>query len=120
MHMNVVNLLTCSSDKPMINTSQSLVMESSVLSAGIITDEPTLDEKRQANQPGSHSTFPLEVQFDSIGPSGSPPSRCIWMFLLSLTGCSSDKPMINTSQSLVMESSVLSAGIITDVPVPAG
>lgn len=28
----------------MINTSQSLVMESSVLSAGIITDEPTLDE----------------------------------------------------------------------------
>lgn len=37
-------------------------------------------------------------------------------FLLSLAGCSSDKPMINTSQSLVMESSVLSAGIITDDP----
>lgn len=37
-------LTACSSDKPMINTSQSLVMESSVLSAGIITDEPTLDE----------------------------------------------------------------------------
>ncbi|MCZ4058683.1 DUF1425 domain-containing protein [Pantoea sp. LMR881] len=37
-------------------------------------------------------------------------------FLLSLAGCSSDKPMINTSQSLVMESSVLSAGIITDEP----
>ncbi len=36
--------------------------------------------------------------------------------LLCLTACSSDKPMINTSQSLVMESSVLSAGIIT---VPA-
>lgn len=37
-------LTACSSEKPMINTSQSLVMESSVLSAGIITDEPTLDE----------------------------------------------------------------------------
>ncbi|QKJ86785.1 hypothetical protein PMPD1_1835 [Paramixta manurensis] len=37
-------------------------------------------------------------------------------FLLALTGCSSDKPMINTSQSLVMESSVLSAGIVTDEP----
>jgi uncharacterized protein YcfL len=37
-------------------------------------------------------------------------------FLLSLAGCSSDKPMINTSQSLVMESAVLSAGIITDDP----
>lgn len=37
-------------------------------------------------------------------------------FLLSLAGCSSDKPMIDTSQSLVMESSVLSAGIITDDP----
>ena len=36
--------------------------------------------------------------------------------LLTLAGCSSDKPMINTSQSLVMESSVLSAGIITDEP----
>jgi len=43
-----------------------------------------------------------------------------WMtglpILLCLTGCSGDKPMINTSQSLVMESSVLSAGIITDEP----
>ncbi|MEG3112959.1 MULTISPECIES: DUF1425 domain-containing protein [Pantoea] len=37
-------------------------------------------------------------------------------FLLSLAGCSSDKPMIDTSQSLVMESAVLSAGIITDDP----
>jgi len=37
-------LTACSSEKPMINTSQSLVMESFVLSAGIITDEPTLDE----------------------------------------------------------------------------
>ena len=41
----LLSLTGCSSDKPMINTSQSLVMESSVLSAGIITDEPTLDEK---------------------------------------------------------------------------
>lgn len=40
----LLGLAGCSSDKPMINTSQSLVMESSVLSAGIITDEPTLDE----------------------------------------------------------------------------
>ncbi|ORM70633.1 hypothetical protein HA48_17480 [Pantoea wallisii] len=38
-------LAGCSSDKPMINTSQSLVMESSVLSAGIITDEPTLTSR---------------------------------------------------------------------------
>ena len=38
------------------------------------------------------------------------------LLLLTLVGCSSDKPMINTSQSLVMESAVLSAGIITDEP----
>lgn len=38
------------------------------------------------------------------------------LLLLTLAGCSSDKPMINTSQSLVMESAVLSAGIITDDP----
>ena len=42
------------------------------------------------------------------------------LLLLTLAGCSSDKPMINTSQSLVMESSVLSAGIITDEPKLAG
>lgn len=36
------------------------------------------------------------------------------LLLLTLAGCNSDKPMINISQSLVMESSVLSAGIITD------
>ncbi|MFS2223987.1 YcfL family protein [Pantoea sp. B65] len=36
--------------------------------------------------------------------------------LLALTGCSSKQPKINTSQSLVMESSVLSAGITTDEP----
>ncbi|MFH8134148.1 YcfL family protein [Pantoea osteomyelitidis] len=41
----LLSLAGCSSDKPMINTSQSLVMESSVLSAGIITDEPTLAER---------------------------------------------------------------------------
>jgi len=36
--------------------------------------------------------------------------------LIALTGCSSDRTAINTSQSLVMESSVLSAGITTDEP----
>ncbi len=40
--------------------------------------------------------------------------------LLVLTGCNSEKPTINTAQSLVMESSVLSAGIITDAPVISG
>ncbi|QDY41652.1 YcfL family protein [Candidatus Pantoea soli] len=44
---------------------------------------------------------------------------CCAVLLLGLAGCSSDKPMINTSQSLVMESSVLSAGIITDEPTLA-
>ncbi|WP_158785312.1 YcfL family protein [Pantoea sp. BAV 3049] len=37
--------------------------------------------------------------------------------LALLSGCSSDRTTINTSQSLVMESSVLSAGITTDEPV---
>jgi len=37
--------------------------------------------------------------------------------LAFLSGCSSDRTTINTSQSLVMESSVLSAGITTDEPV---
>ncbi|MEJ4043540.1 YcfL family protein [Erwinia sp. SLM-02] len=37
--------------------------------------------------------------------------------LIALTGCSNDRTTINTSQSLVMESSVLSAGITTDEPV---
>lgn len=41
----LLTLAGCSSDKPMIDTSQSLVMESSVLSAGIITDEPVIDEQ---------------------------------------------------------------------------
>ncbi len=36
--------------------------------------------------------------------------------LLALTGCSQDRAMINTSQPLVMESAVLSAGITTDAP----
>ncbi|MFD1803167.1 YcfL family protein [Mixta tenebrionis] len=38
-------LTACSSDKPMIDTSQSLIMESSVLSAGILTSKPVLTEK---------------------------------------------------------------------------
>lgn len=37
--------------------------------------------------------------------------------LITLTGCSNDRTTINTSQSLVMESSVLSAGITTDEPL---
>ncbi|KGT95939.1 membrane protein [Erwinia typographi] len=37
--------------------------------------------------------------------------------LALLSGCSSDRTTINTSQSLVMESSVLSSGITTDEPV---
>ena len=41
----LLTLAGCSSDKPRIDTSQSLVMESSVLSAGIITDEPAVDEE---------------------------------------------------------------------------
>lgn len=36
--------------------------------------------------------------------------------LMVLTGCSNDRTTINTSQTLVMESSVLSAGITTDEP----
>ena len=37
-------------------------------------------------------------------------------FLTLLSGCTSDRTTIDTSQALVMESSVLSAGIITDKP----
>lgn len=40
----LVALTGCSSERMTINTSQSLVMESSVLSAGIIASEPTIDE----------------------------------------------------------------------------
>ncbi len=36
--------------------------------------------------------------------------------LVALAGCSSERTTINTSQSLVMESAVLSAGITTDEP----
>ena len=38
------------------------------------------------------------------------------MMLLVLSGCGSDRTAINTAQTLVMESSVLSAGITTDEP----
>ncbi|MBV4366200.1 YcfL family protein [Erwinia sp. BNK-24-b] len=41
----------------------------------------------------------------------------IGAMLALLSGCTSDRTTIDTSQSLVMESSVLSAGIITDKPV---
>lgn len=40
----LLTLAGCSSDRTAINTSQSLVMESAVLSAGITTDEPTIRE----------------------------------------------------------------------------
>ncbi|WP_034919076.1 MULTISPECIES: DUF1425 domain-containing protein [Erwinia] len=36
----------CSSDVTTINTSQALIMESSVLSAGITTNQPVLSENR--------------------------------------------------------------------------
>ncbi|PKH27009.1 hypothetical protein CIG19_00550 [Enterobacterales bacterium CwR94] len=46
--------------------------------------------------------------------------RCYWLAacaaILLISGCSSEKPGINTSQSLVMDSAVLSAGILTDEP----
>jgi uncharacterized protein YcfL len=51
----VLLLSACSSDKPMINTSQSLIMESSVLSAGILTSKPTISE--QAGQQRAASTL---------------------------------------------------------------
>ena len=51
----VLLLTACSSDKPVINTSQSLIMESSVLSAGILPGKPTLSE--QAGQQRAVSTL---------------------------------------------------------------
>ncbi|WP_275554837.1 DUF1425 domain-containing protein [Mixta sp. Marseille-Q2659] len=51
----VLLLTACSSDKTMINTSQSLIMESSVLSAGILTSKPTISE--QAGQQRALSTL---------------------------------------------------------------
>lgn len=41
----LVALAGCSSERTTINTSQSLVMESAVLSAGITTDEPNIGER---------------------------------------------------------------------------
>ncbi|RWR01900.1 membrane protein [[Pantoea] beijingensis] len=43
--LTLLTLAGCSREQPMITTSQSLVMESSVLSAGITTDEPAISEK---------------------------------------------------------------------------
>ncbi|PIJ51947.1 hypothetical protein BL250_03010 [Erwinia sp. OLTSP20] len=47
--------------------------------------------------------------------------RQAWLILmiLLLAACSRDRTVINTSQSLVMESAVLSAGITTTQPVIA-
>lgn len=43
-------LVACSSDRTVINTSQSLVMESGVLSAGITTDQPAISENNGQQQ----------------------------------------------------------------------
>ncbi|WP_428946274.1 YcfL family protein [Pantoea sp. FN060301] len=44
--MTLLALLSgCSSNPTTINTSQSLIMESAVLSAGITTDEPVMSER---------------------------------------------------------------------------
>lgn len=45
-------------------------------------------------------------------------ATCVALLAL-LSGCSSEQSAINTSQSLIMESSVLSAGITTNQPVIA-
>ncbi|WP_075181008.1 YcfL family protein [Pantoea sp. 1.19] len=44
MALALLTLTGCSGDTTAINTSQSLVMDAAVLSAGISTDEPTISE----------------------------------------------------------------------------
>ncbi|MBP2170970.1 uncharacterized protein YcfL [Erwinia toletana] len=60
-------LSACNSKPPKINTSQSLVMESSVLSAGITTDEPTIGERdgqqRAASVLDNQQEKPVEVNY---------------------------------------------------------
>lgn len=46
----------CASDRTTIDTSQSLVMESSVLSAGILTGEPVISE-HEGQQRGSSQLY---------------------------------------------------------------
>ncbi|WP_017348083.1 YcfL family protein [Pantoea sp. A4] len=60
-------LAGCSSKDPAIDTSQSLVMESAVLSAGIITDEPTISgdegQLRAASTLYNQRSTPVTVHY---------------------------------------------------------
>lgn len=60
-------LASCSSHQPMINTAQSLVMESAVLSAGITTDDPVIGEQdgqqRAASVLYNQRETPVEVHY---------------------------------------------------------
>lgn len=49
-------LSSCASDRTTIDTSQSLVMESSVLSAGILTGEPVISE-HEGQQRGASQLY---------------------------------------------------------------
>lgn len=57
----------CASDRTTIDTSQSLVMESSVLSAGILTGEPVISEhegqQRGASQLYNQQEKPVKLYY---------------------------------------------------------
>ncbi|AIX74111.1 DUF1425 domain-containing protein [Pantoea sp. PSNIH4] len=63
----VMLLTACSSDKAIIDTSQSLIMESSVLSAGILTSKPTIFEQsgqqRAASVLENQQSKPVTVHY---------------------------------------------------------
>ncbi|AUY24931.1 MAG: DUF1425 domain-containing protein [Mixta calida] len=63
----VMLLTACSSDKAIIDTSQSLIMESSVLSAGILTSKPTISEQsgqqRAASVLENQQSKPVTVHY---------------------------------------------------------
>lgn len=63
----VLMLTACSSDKPVINTSQALIMESSVLSAGILPSKPTISEQdgqqRAASMLENQQSKPVTVHY---------------------------------------------------------
>ena len=63
----VMLLTACSSDKAMIDTSQSLIMEASVLSAGILTSKPTISEQsgqqRAASVLENQQSKPVTVHY---------------------------------------------------------
>ena len=67
----VMLLTACSSDKAMIDTSQSLIMESSVLSAGILTSKPTISEQsgqqRAASVLENQQSKPVTVHYRFTG-----------------------------------------------------